>query len=174
MADRRVLSPAETVNGITVGACNDDAVPPAQRLTARANVDPYPELRISNPSSSLGPGFALSVKPDVLLPGSREHLRVVRDHTHIDVQPAGPSRAAGLRVAAPPRGGLENVDGFTSGTSAATALASRTCHLIHDALEAAYGDDFVNLPHRQRAVLLKALLAHPASPTSPIRALSGS
>jgi Subtilase family len=31
MAYRRVLSPAETVNGITVGACNDDAVPSAQR-----------------------------------------------------------------------------------------------------------------------------------------------
>lgn len=162
VADRRLLSPAETVNGITVGASNDDAVPPAQRLTARVNVDPYPGLKISNPSSSLGPGFALSVKPDVLLPGGREHLRVVRNHAHIDVQPAGPSRAAGLRVAAPPRGGLENVDGFTCGTSAATALASRTCHLIHDALEAAYGDDFINLPHRQRAVLLKVLLAHPA------------
>jgi Subtilase family len=162
VADRRVLSPAETVNGVTVGACNDDAVPSAQRLTARVNVDPYPELKISNPSSSLGPGFALSVKPDLLLPGAREHLRVVRNHTYIDVQPVGPSRAAGLRVAAPPRDGFENVDGLTSGTSAATALASRTCHRIHDALEAAYGDDFTNLPHRRRAVLLKALLAHPA------------
>jgi hypothetical protein len=162
VADRRVLSPAETVNGITVGASNDDAVPSAQRLTARVNVDPYPGLRISNPSSSLGPGFAFAVKPDVLLPGGREHLRVVRNHAHIDVQPVGPSRTTGLRVAAPPRGGFENADGFTCGTSAATALASRTCHLIHDALEAAYGDDFINLPHRQRAVLLKALLAHPA------------
>jgi Subtilase family len=162
VADRRVLSPAETVNGITVGACNDDAVSDDQRLTARVNVNPYPALKMANPSSSLGPGFALSVKPDVLLPGAREHLRVVRNHTYIDVQPAGPSRAAGLRVAAPPRDGLENVGGFTNGTSAAAALASRTCHLIHDALEAAYGDDFIKLPHRQRAVLLKALLAHPA------------
>ena len=162
VADRRLLSPAETVNGITIGACNDDAVSAADRLAARANVDPYPELKIANPSSALGPGFALSVKPDVLMPGAREHLRVVRNHTHIDVQPAGPSRSAGLRVAAPPRDGLENVDGFTNGTSAATALASRTCHRIHDALEIAYGDVFSNLSHHQRAVLLKALLAHPA------------
>jgi hypothetical protein len=162
MADRRLLSPAETINGITVGACNDDAVPVAERLTARVNVDPYPLLNIANPSSTLGPGFALSVKPDVLLPGAREHLRVVRNHIHIDVRPAGPSRAAGLRVAAPPRGGLENLDGFTNGTSASAGLASRTCHRIHDALETAYGDDFRGLPHRQRAVLLKALLANPA------------
>lgn len=161
-ADRRVFSPAETVNGITVGACNDDAVAPTERAAAHVNIDPYPNLKISNPSSALGPGFALSVKPDILMPGAREHLRVVRNHTHIDVKPAGPSRSAGLRVAAPPRGGRENLDGFTNGTSAATALASRTCHRIHDALEAAYGDGFRSLSHLQRAVILKALLTHPA------------
>lgn len=162
MAHRRLLSPAETVNGLTVGACNEDAVLPAERVTARLNVDPYPALAMSNPSSALGPGFALSVKPDFLMPGAREHLRVVRNHTHIEVAPAGPSRSAGIRVAAPPRDGRENLDGFTNGTSAATALASRTSHRIHDALEAAYGDGFSNLSQIERAVLLKGLLAHPA------------
>lgn len=162
VADRRLLSPAETVNGITVGASNEDAVSPADRATARVNVDPYPNLRISNPSSALGPGFALSVKPDIIMPGAREHLRVVRNHAYIDVAPAKSSRSAGIRVAAPPRDGRENLEGFTGGTSAATALASRTCHRIHDALEAAYGNSFSSLPHIQRAVILKALLAHPA------------
>ena len=76
---------AETVNGLTVGACNEDAVLPAHRLAARLNVDPYPNLTMSNPSSALGPGFALSVKHDILLPGAREHLRVVRNDTHIEV-----------------------------------------------------------------------------------------
>jgi hypothetical protein len=162
MADRRLLSPAETVNGLTVGACNEDAVSPADRLTARLNVDPYPDVAMSNPSSALGPGFALSVKPDFLMPGARERLLAVRSDTHIEVRPAGPSRSAGLKVAAPPRDGRENSDGFTNGTSAATALASRTGHRIHDALEAAYGDGFRGLSHIQRAVLLKSLLAHPA------------
>ena len=57
---------------------------------------------------------------------------------------------------------VANQDGFTSGTSAAAALASRTAHRIHDALEVAYGADFVNLTPIQRAVLLKALVAHTA------------
>ncbi|MFO1087907.1 MAG: S8 family serine peptidase [Reyranellaceae bacterium] len=162
IADRRLFSPAETVNGLTVGACNEDLVSPAHRATARVNVDPYGERRMPNPSSALGPGFALAVKPDVLMPGARERLRVIRNHAHIEVGPAGPARSAGLRVAAPPRGGLENVDGFTSGTSAAAALASRTAHRIHDALELAYGSDFLSLQPIQRAVLLKALLAHTA------------
>lgn len=162
LADRRLFSPSETLNGLTVGACNVDAVQPNDRLAARTNVDPYPALTMANPSSAHGPGFALSVKPDILMPGSREHLRVVRNDVHVEVNLARASRSAGLKVAAPPRDGQENVDGYTGGTSAATALASRTCHRIHDALEAAYGDRFLQITHLQRAVLLKALLAHPA------------
>lgn len=162
VADRRLFSPAETVNGLTVGACNADFVPAADRAVARAIVDPYGDRRMSNPSSALGPGFALAVKPDVLLPGAREHLRFVRSHAYIEVAPSSPGRAAGLRVAAPPREGRENLDGFTNGTSAAAALGSRTAHRIHDALELAYGAEFLALTLGQRAVLLKALLAHTA------------
>jgi Subtilase family len=161
-ADRRLLSPAETVNGVTVGACNDDAVSPADRALARALIDPFPDHRTANPSSSLGPGFANAVKPDILMPGAREHLQVIRSHGHIDVRPSRPARGAGLRVAAPPANGRENLDGYTNGTSAAAALASRTCHRIHDALEATYGAEFLSLPTINRAVLLKALLVHPA------------
>lgn len=68
-ADRRLFSPSETLNGVTVGACNDDGVSEADRRLGRVNVDPYPQWRAANPSSALGPGFALSVKPDILMPG---------------------------------------------------------------------------------------------------------
>lgn len=162
MADRRMFSPAETVNGVTVGAYNTDGVLPRDRILARSFIDPFPDHAAANPSSTLGPGFARSVKPDILMPGAREHMQVVRNHGHIEVRPGQASRGAGLKVAAPPSGGRENRDGYTSGTSAAAALASRTCHRIHDALEAAYGDAFLALPSINRAVLLKALLVHPA------------
>jgi hypothetical protein len=162
VGERRMFSPAETVNGVTVGACNSDAVPPADRALTRAFIDPYPDHEVANPSSSLGPGFARSVKPDILMPGAREHMQIVRNHEHIEVRPGGASRGAGLKVAAPPVAGRENLDGYTNGTSAAAALASRTCHQIHDALEMTYGDAFLALPAIERAVLLKALLIHPA------------
>lgn len=162
VADRRLLSPAETVNGLTIGASNQDAVPAASRVAARVNVDPYGELTMTNPSSALGPGFALSVKPDVLMPGSREHVRIAGTSDTIQVGPAAATRSAGLRVAAPPRAGRENLDAFTGGTSASAALASRTAHRIHDALEESYGAEFLRLAPLQRAVLLKALLTHPA------------
>ncbi len=162
ISDRRLLSPGETVNGVTVGSQNEDAITSAARSASKENIEPYSEIGMSNPSSALGPGFARSVKPDILMPGARERLRVVGGGVHIVAKPAGPSRSAGLQVAAPPRGGRENSAGYTNGTSAATALASRTCHRIHDALEDAYGEAFTELPHVQRAALLKALLVHPA------------
>lgn len=162
IAERRLLSPSESVNCITVGAANIDAVLPVVR-TATRNVDPFPSLTISNPSSALGPGFAKSVKPDILMPGAKEHMMFFASGSTLSIMPSNPSRAHGLKVASPPRDGREGTEGFTNGTSAAAALASRTCHQIHDALESAYGTKFTLLSHSQRATLLKALLVHTAS-----------
>lgn len=160
---RRLLSPAETINSLTVGAANIDAVQDADRRGARGRVDPFFPLLMANPSSALGPGFANSVKPDILMPGSREHLSMVASGTTLSVKPSGAGRPHGIRVAAPPRQGGTNWEHFTGGTSAAAALTSRLAHRIHDALEDAYGQQFLDLPHHQRAVLIKALLVHTAS-----------
>lgn len=163
MAQRRLFSPAETVNGVTVGACSQDNVPVAHRATARNSAEAFSDIEMANPSSALGPGYGAAIKPDILMPGSREHLLMQGNMGGVlRVKPSGPSRAAGLKVAAPPRQSDEQFEFYTNGTSAAAALASRTCHRIHDALEIAYGDAFLGLTHRQRAVLLKALLAHTA------------
>jgi hypothetical protein len=161
MRERKLLAPAETVNGITVGACNIDHV--AQRAVARTIVDPYATTLMPNPTSALGQGFAASVKPDILMPGGREHLRATATRSHIEVVPAAATRAAGLKVAAPPSGAIARAESYTSGTSAAAALASRTAHQIHDALETAYPREFPTLSHKQKAVVLKALLAHTAT-----------
>lgn len=162
MRERRIISPAETVNGLTVGGANHDGVPETFRRSASANINPYSEIRTANPSSSLGPGFGNSTKPDVLMSGAREHLRVVSSGGGIVVEPGGASRQHGLKVAAPPSGGRDDTEGFTDGTSAAAALISRTCHRVHDALEAVYADGFLDIPATQRAALLKALVVHSA------------
>lgn len=161
---RRLLSPAESINSVTVGAANVDAVSVAnRRMKTAMSVDPFPNLITSNPSSALGPGFANSVKPDVLMQGAKEHLRFTTSGSAILVRPSGAARAHGLKVAAPPRNGAECVEHYTDGTSAAAALTSRTCHLIHDALEETYGEQFGLLSHSQCATLLKALLVHTAA-----------
>ena len=163
LAERRLLSPAEAINSLTVGACNFDSVSSRNRSIITSDTDPYGDFLMANPSSALGPGFANAVKPDFLLPGSRERLRFLRNGAGIDVKPAPANRFAGLKVASPPTGGQENSEHYTAGTSAAAALASRTCHRIHDALEQAYGDLFLTLSNKERAVVIKALIAHPAN-----------
>jgi hypothetical protein len=161
---RRLLSPSETVNGVTVGAANIDAVTPIDRRRGAAGkVDPFHPMVTANPSSGLGPGFANSVKPDILMPGSREHLTMVASGAGLSVRPTAGARPHGLKVAAPPNGGVTNWEHYTCGTSAAAALASRTAHRIHDALEEAYGEQFLSLTLHQRAVVIKALLVHTAA-----------
>ena len=160
-AQRRLLSPAETVNGLTIGALHQDSVPLPDRRAAGAVIDPFPTVSFSNCSSALGPGFQNSVKPDVLFEGSRERVIVVRTGGGIDIKPTPATRIAGIKVAAPSERG--NAEGYTGGTSAAAAIASRTAHRIHDALQAAYGAPFLQITETARAVLLKALLVHPAA-----------
>jgi hypothetical protein len=162
-AQRRIISPAESINALTVGAVNVDAVPAHERRTPGINIEPYCELLMSNPSSRLGPGFANSTKPDIFFPGAREHLRISTIGAELVVEPAPSSRAFGLKVAAPSPDGLsDKFEGYSGATSAAAALASRTAHRIHDALEEEYGEEFITLTSHQRAVVLKALSAHTA------------
>lgn len=163
VATRRLLSPSESINCVTVGAANEDAVSPNDRTPSSLSVDPFPTLTMANPSSAFGPGFANGVKPDILMPGGKEHLGMTASGAGLSVKPRGAARAHGIKVAAPPTSGNANFEHYTDGTSAASALASRACHQIHDALEATYGDVFSSLSHAHRSTLLKALLVHSAT-----------
>jgi hypothetical protein len=76
----------------------------------------------------------------------------------------GANRFGGLSAAGPGvnTAGVASLIQYSGATSGATALATRASHLIHDALETAYGDDFLQLPPDARAVIIKALLVHRA------------
>lgn len=162
---RRLLSPAETVNGVTVGALNSDLIGANQRDNGLSRlhprIDPFGDIAMSNPTSALGPGFANAIKPDILMAGSKERIELHSVKDSYDAFPLSATKFAGLKVAIT-KTGEENAMGWTGGTSAAAALASRTAHRIHDALEDAYQDDFTDIPKIQRAALLKALLVHSA------------
>lgn len=160
-ADRRVLAPADSVNALTIGAWHKDS---AQEVFAGTNpFPPYTGQDMPNISSRLGPGLRRGTKPEVLLAGGRERVRL----DPMSEQPRllshlSPSRFWGLKVAAPPEDGAMGLH-FTMGTSAATALATHSAHRIFDALEDAYPQLIGPMPLPERAVLLKALLFHSAS-----------
>lgn len=155
---RGLLSPAESVNALTVGAIHADFAP---RMPP-AGVDPFPNLDgMASLVSAVGLGTNRSVKPDLVEHGGRFLAAPsVAKNDVVDVHGAA-SPHVGQLVAAPSATGDNTVVLRTSGTSNAAAMVTRSCHFIADALDesfAADGIDWTGLV--TRAVLPKALLAH--------------
>lgn len=160
---RRLLSPAEAVNVITVGALHaDGASGPASDTVLDVVAQGHPALY-----SAVGSGHSRAVKPDILLPGGRQLLlRPPPGEGAVTLTPA-PQAAVGpglLHAAPDPRGGSGGI-AYSCGTSNATALASRMAHQILDVLTALDPpDDEPPFPDAQyHPVLAKALLVHAAA-----------
>lgn len=159
-ADRRILAPADSVNSLTIGSWHRDA---AKVFPGASPFPPYNGEDMPNLSSRLGPGLRRATKPDALFAGGRQPVRIQPvSAPPVLLSHANPSQYWGLKVAAPPKDGVEGLH-FTMGTSAATALATHAAHRIFDALEIAYPQLIGPMPLAERAVLLKALLIHAAS-----------
>lgn len=156
---RRLISPSESINAITVGAAHMDAAP---KTSIPGRYDLFPEQCVS-PYSRIGHGFRRSVKPEIMMPGGRvlhkEKTLSASGVTEITLvnTPAGP----GHRVATPPNAAGDNTR-YIRGTSNATALATRGAAQAYDVIELLRAGDSVRLPEKYDAVLLKALLAHGA------------
>lgn len=159
-ATRSILSPAESVNSLTIGAVHTDHATPDHT----APPDPYPTFAMSNLASAVGLGVNRSVKPDFLHAGGRftAGLTNVRSGS-LEIH-ARASAHYGQQVAAPGPSGQLNRRILTSGTSNAAALTTRAAHLIADALDDLYADDERSWHELDtRAVMLKTLLAHGTS-----------
>jgi hypothetical protein len=156
--NRTVVSPAEAINALTVGALHDDWAPVEELPDA---VDVVPDRALPSPISALGPGFRGSVKPDVFFPGGRQLWREQGGGIYECITSA---RGPGHKVAsAPVAAGEVARTVYTRGTSNATALVSRAGGVIHDVLVEVFSDKEMDIPESQLAPLLKALLVHGAS-----------
>jgi hypothetical protein len=155
---RTMLSPAESVNALTVGAAHSDGS--LQALPATA-VDPYPDRALANLGSGTGLGFNRAVKPDILLPGGRQVAQpTYSGRLYVHAQEVG---AFGQAVASPGIGtGSTSSVRRTSGTSNAAALATRIGLQIADALDDTF-DDTLWAKRPTAACMLKALIAHSGS-----------
>ncbi len=161
MAQRKILAPAESMNALTVGALHSDSFAPGP-LPA-LTFDVWEGTGLCAISSGLGPGLKNAVKPDVLAPGGRHHVRLLPAGAGHALRPIRQNSPllGGIVVAAPPTAADFNPDrtNRTVGTSVAAATLTGVAARAHEGLEASY-DGFNNLPGAQRAVLLKALLVH--------------
>ena len=156
-AYRTLLSPAEALNVVTVGAWHHDVFGGPRGAAA---ADPYPDGDLPNISSAQGLGHRRVIKPDVHLPGGREQVSFRASGETLTVAPGG---RYGLKAAAPSAGGARDQEWLQEGTSAATALATRAAHRIFDALMGTDdGSLHGGLDPRYYAVTIKAMLVHRA------------
>jgi Subtilase family len=157
---RRILSPAESLNALTVGSLNSDGdgLPPQG---TRFRVIPE---RIDLPAaySAHGRGFRRAVKPDILMSGGRQLFEQPIPVANGEWRGGTVQRQLGQLVATPgsPRRPLV---ARMIGTSNAAALASRSAVFIHEAIgELLQVPDGHSLRQVPIALLVKALMVHTA------------
>lgn len=158
--NRRLLSPAESINAITVGAIhNDDSLPLNDN-----RIDIIPNKSLPSPISAQGHGFRHSISPDIFLKGGRQFYSYQfgqngQYKTSLSGLPPG-QRVASIGK----NPGELNRTTFVRGTSNATALASRGAAMLYeviDEIRMQYPDKTINDEHI--APLIKALLVHSTS-----------
>ena len=161
--ERTILSPGESLNALTIGAQHYDNI--RDRPRSYIALDPFDDDQLPNPSSALGLGFLGTIKPDIYLPGGREHLRMLGSGGHVEAGFSSPARLFGLNAAAPDASGQArlNQTALIDGTSSATALGTRAAHRVFDALMDREGGSLLaDMPPEFYAVAVKALLVHRA------------
>ena len=155
---RRLISPAESLNAITVGASHRDSST-TNNMANRVDILPTPKL--PSPTSRLGGGFRRSVKPEILMDGGKQLFnlppvgQIFRCSTSI--------LPPGQKVASESSQGERAASTYTRGTSNATALASRAGAKIYEIIENIRNENPEVIQDNQIAVLIKALLVHGAS-----------
>nr|HRC84773.1 S8 family peptidase [Thermoanaerobaculia bacterium] len=161
--NRRLLSPAEAINVITVGALHRDASTSAPRPNT---TDPFIDQGLPSIVNAQGMGYRRAIKPEILVPGGRVVLReaIARKPT-ATLELFTQSLPPGQRVATPGQAEGELAHTWhTRGTSNGAALTSRAasqlCEVL-DALRADSGGELID--EVPRAVWLKVLLVHSAS-----------
>lgn len=153
---RRILSPSEAVNAVTVGSLHGDDSGVIIPVTL---IDPYPGVGYPSPINRIGLGFKRGVKPDVLLEGGLQLYRMSPNPAEVNgvlILASTPRTGPGQLVASPGQGAELRASRYVCGTSNATALGTRSCDLILEMLDALNGD----WNGVQLAVLAKALLVH--------------
>jgi hypothetical protein len=160
---RRILSPAESVNALTVGAIHQDSssIPANDK-----RINPYQNTCLPSPFCSVGSGYRRSIKPDIFTAGGRqcfiELLGNINRHAKMSIIDSGIS--PGQKTAHPGRQGELTKTKYTRGTSNAAALTSRLGSKLYDILlelrQEANGD---LIEEKFIAVLIKSLLVHSSS-----------
>ena len=159
---RKLLSPAETINGISVGAVHLDE---AQVACQGNRIDPFGRP-LPSPVSAFGSGYRRAIKPDVIFYGGRQWYRLPWQPTNpVTIEPAICRTSPGNKVASPGSlAGELSATSYSCGTSNATALISRAAGICYDSLQQIFNEQAAEIDSSNYEVpLLKAMLIHGCS-----------
>lgn len=152
----RLLSPAESMNSLTVGATYEDNASIEESDLA---LQPVEEGDVS-PINSYGAGIGRSIKPEILFPGGKFLVSLSSEAD--SVKPvAVNSREPGVIVAAPSSGSIVKSYSAEFGTSCSAAEVSHECALNYDVLEEVFiNSGLEGVPRGYASLLLKAMAVH--------------
>lgn len=159
LSKRRLLSPAESLNALTVGALHTDE---SGVYALGQCIDLLPNGALFSPISRFGHGFRRSIKPEILFPGGRQLYYDIQINGH-HYRRHTSTHAPGQKVAhdSKQQGVLSEIV-RTHGTSNATALSTRSGARIYEVLAMLQVEHGEQIPDNLMAVLIKALLVHGA------------
>lgn len=165
--NRKILTPAESINSITVGAAHFD-FSKTNNLYQRKNL--IKSSSLLSPISRIGFGFRRSIKPEILMSGGRKLFRKspiqnVLEKTVLRIE-SSPFNVnpPGNRSAFPGSSGQLNKSAYLCGTSNSAALTSRLAAQLYDVLISLSSEAGNNpVPSDFLTVIIKSLLVHSAS-----------
>lgn len=158
---RRMLSPAEAINVLTVGSVHADG---STSAIPDQIIDLF-EPGAPAPYTPAGTGYRRAVKPDLLLPGGRQVHVKPADGADLGVLDAASAQATGPGLLSAGHGTPGSLDGvvYTAGTSNSAALASRYLDQILELLAMPTDPDLPTMPDAQyHPVVARAMLVHAA------------
>lgn len=161
LSERRLLSPAESLNSLTVGALHADE---SGTYLLGQRTDLLPIGALFSPISRFGHGFRRSVKPEILFPGGRRlYITSPLGSGQCYTLPQTSLGRPGQKVAYDSaQQGETSKCVYLQGTSNATALATRSGARIYEVLSQLQAEHGEQIPDNLMAALIKALLVHGA------------
>lgn len=157
---RRLISPAEAFNVLTVGGMHQDE---AGTYSVANRIDLLSNLTIPSLISRLGHGFKRSVKPEIYFPAGRQLFNEPFTDSQSNISLNNSLSSPGHKVAwaGSAQGDLHKIV-FTRGTSNATALATRAAIRVYEELEQLIAQGEAQISNELMAVTIKALMVHGA------------
>lgn len=158
----RLLSPAESMNSLTVGALfadNCNWTENIRQLLPASHMLP-------SPTSSMGRGINNSIKPDILYFGGQNFLLENMANPNIAHWRKGTGTYPPGTLSAKPFNIAEsgNLVGYSTGTSDAAALISHEAGICYDTLNKVFNDELgTDIPFDYASLMLKAMLVHGAN-----------